>query len=66
MERSEGVTVTLARIMKLMDRSNERLLSSIGHFGSRTKLEQVQRLPHLLPVSASTPEPSPASVVVFQ
>jgi hypothetical protein len=64
MERSEGVTVTLARIMKLMDRSNERLPRSMSHFGSRTRLGRVQKLPNLLRVSASTPKSRPASVVV--
>jgi hypothetical protein len=32
MERSEGVSVALAHIMKLMDRSGERLLGSFTRF----------------------------------
>ena len=64
MDRSEGVTVILARIMKLMRRSNEQLLRSMSPFGSRSRLRRVQGLPNLLRVSASTPNPSPASVVV--
>jgi hypothetical protein len=31
-ERSEAVTIILARVMKTMDRSNETLLRSISHF----------------------------------
>jgi hypothetical protein len=39
-ERSEGVTATLAGIMKMIDRSNESLLRRISHFeGLATRAE---------------------------
>ncbi|SDR54187.1 hypothetical protein SAMN05444161_5681 [Rhizobiales bacterium GAS191] len=37
MERSEGVTATLASIMKMMDRSNGRLLSAVSDFQGANK-----------------------------
>lgn len=46
MERSGAVTNVLARIMKMMDRSNESLLRSINHFeGVHTRAIASPRVP---------------------
>ncbi|SDR54136.1 hypothetical protein SAMN05444161_5672 [Rhizobiales bacterium GAS191] len=45
MERSEGVTAVLARVMKMIDRSDGSLLRSIEHFErSKTRVVRSQRV----------------------
>jgi hypothetical protein len=61
MERSEGVTATLARIMKLMGRSDGSLPRSIRHFeGSESRVVRSRKAPQLVPEIPVHPEVSPA------
>ena len=64
MERSEGVSVALDHIMKMMDRSGERLLRSFSPFeGSEIRLGRVQGLQNL-PSAASHQRPAAPSAAV--
>jgi hypothetical protein len=66
MERSEGVTTALARIIKTMDRSNESLLRSISYFeGSDIRLEASPKVRLLTGVRVG-PIASPAGAAVVR
>jgi hypothetical protein len=45
MERSEAVTVILARIMKMMDRSSESMLTSFSHFEGSDRIVEASANP---------------------
>jgi hypothetical protein len=45
MERSDAVTVILARIMKMMDRSSESVLRSFSHFDGSDRMVEASANP---------------------
>jgi hypothetical protein len=66
MERSEGITATMIRIAKTMDRSNANLMRSIGYYeGSDSFVEAPPRLQPVARILAGS-KPGPASAAVVQ
>jgi hypothetical protein len=67
MERSEGITATMTRIMKTMDRSNAILLRSIGYFeGSDILVEAAPMAPQLVAGIIAVSKAGAVSAAVVQ
>jgi hypothetical protein len=65
MERSEGVTDTLARVMKMLDRSNGNLLECLERLaGSNTRAVRNPRLQQLVADISGDLKPGSASAAL--